>query len=282
MELEDDGGSARIFVGPGSRTTELGRGRGFASADRSVSRRHVSFHLAEVDGGEARVSFDVLGKNPVVVVFNGGTKKLFRKGQVGELAPGDRLSLSLKRPVFFSLKCLNDFGEFESRFLSSNQSPIEEFGFLERGHEFDRFLGRIREPGAWNWFLEEEEEMKMNSDSEEEATKRKKKRGRKEKGRGEEDEDWTGESEEEKTEAAMAGGSGRRSRYLTRSGKTWQSSPDEDSARTRGFGEDDDPDDETLGGFIVGEMAGQEEEEEEEAEEEEEEEEFEEEDDDDD
>lgn len=115
MELEaEGGGAASIFIGPGSRKKEIGRGRGFATADRTVSRRHVSFEpTAPVEGdgegkggrdAEARVSFEVLGRNPIVVVTRGGSKRIFRRSEAGELSTGDRVSLSLRHPIFFSLK----------------------------------------------------------------------------------------------------------------------------------------------------------------------------------
>ena len=118
MELEADHGSARIFLEPGSGKIEVGRGHGLVSTDRTISRRHVSLELRE---NEARVSFEVLGRNPVVVITDEGIKKLFRKKETGDLFPGDRITLSVKEPVFFSLKGVS---ESDWRSQSSDMSRI--------------------------------------------------------------------------------------------------------------------------------------------------------------
>ncbi|CAA7408774.1 unnamed protein product [Spirodela intermedia] len=306
MELEaEGGGAARIFIGPGSRKTEIGRGRGFDTPDRTVSRRHVSFQLiAPVeDDGEARVSFEVLGRNPIIIVTPGGNK-IVRRSEEGELSAGDRVSLSLRHPIFFSLKCrdggegrveggmtetapererteedegIEDAGLEDSwRFPSSDLSqidPVREFGFMVREHEFDDYLKRIREPEKWNWFLADERE---NSDKEEEeAVENTKKGERKAQRGGEDDEEWRGDSEDEKMAAAKAGGA-ERPGYLTRSEKK-RSKPspgdlkagmEVDGARKRRSEEEEDEEDETLGGFIVGDNGEEEGEQEEEEEEE--------------
>lgn len=115
MELEAENGT-RIPIQKDSKT-EVGRGLGLGSgpaattADRTVSRRHLSLRLIgpagdEADGGdssvESRVSFEVIGKNPILVYSSsGGDKRVYRNSEKGELSAGDRFSLSLKNPSFF-------------------------------------------------------------------------------------------------------------------------------------------------------------------------------------
>ncbi|MQL80231.1 hypothetical protein Taro_012683 [Colocasia esculenta] len=115
MELEAEDGATRIPIFPGSQKTEVGRGTGLATSDSTISRRHVSFQLAAhpqvrlegepaQEADAARVSFEVIGRNPVLVITREGGKQIFRRSERGELGPGDRISLSLKTPCFLSVK----------------------------------------------------------------------------------------------------------------------------------------------------------------------------------
>ncbi|CAL9159170.1 unnamed protein product [Musa hybrid cultivar] len=112
--VSEDGDSVRIDW---DSSTVIGRRLGLglrrsSSADRTVSRRHLSLRLAgydrevggSVDGG--RVFFEVIGRNPVLVCSGGGGEKarVYRNSEKGELRAGDRFSLSLTNPSFWVLK----------------------------------------------------------------------------------------------------------------------------------------------------------------------------------
>ncbi|KAJ4953610.1 hypothetical protein NE237_030442 [Protea cynaroides] len=113
MEIEGEDGS-RIIVGNGSK--ECGRGLGFPSDDRTVSRCHVSFellsparignnHMDINPDSEPTLSFEVLGKNPIwVFSSSGGDVKAFRRLDRGELRNGDRFCVSAKKPILFKVK----------------------------------------------------------------------------------------------------------------------------------------------------------------------------------
>ncbi|WOK93862.1 hypothetical protein Cni_G02563 [Canna indica] len=115
MEIESDDGD----VIPIERDSliELGRrvGLGFrrpSSADRTVSRHHISLRLAGGDtdnarsGDELLVSFEVVGRNPIFVCSSecGEMTRVFRNSEKGELRDGDRFSLSIKNPSFWGVK----------------------------------------------------------------------------------------------------------------------------------------------------------------------------------
>jgi hypothetical protein len=88
----------------------FGRGSGFNADDHTVSRRHVSFQLNESDSESPRVSFQVIGRNPIWVLKNSdGTLKLFRKFEKGWLELGDRFCLSGKTPIWFNFNKNQDF-----------------------------------------------------------------------------------------------------------------------------------------------------------------------------
>lgn len=115
MELESEDGSKKFPIEKGSKT-ELGRGKlGFPSDDRTVSRHHISLQLHDeptqkpskrnYPDGEISASFHVVGKNPIwVFTRDGEEKSVFRNSEKGDLRAGDRFSISLKKPLFFTLK----------------------------------------------------------------------------------------------------------------------------------------------------------------------------------
>jgi hypothetical protein len=116
MELELEpgggGGSRAVSLSSESPEADLGSGDLAPPADRTVSRRHVSLRL--VGGGEPRVAFEVVGRNPVVVRSSGvGGDKVYRRGEAGELRAGDGLSLSLKAPAFWTVRRPGVEGEVE-------------------------------------------------------------------------------------------------------------------------------------------------------------------------
>lgn len=151
--------------------------------------------------------------------------------------------------------------------------PVKEFGFLERGHEFDRYpRHKIRHFKDWKWFLEDTRAVSSEDDEEDGTIKLKgKNKHHKNKKRGEDDdEEWAVESEEECNLAAKAG-SAKRSTLSTRSKDLKKPRIDvRDSKKTAekkidsGEEDVDNEEDETLGGFIVGDDDVEEEEEEEE------------------
>ncbi|KMT04884.1 hypothetical protein BVRB_7g170510 [Beta vulgaris subsp. vulgaris] len=315
MEIEGSDGS-KTLINPNS-TTVFGRGNGFNLNDLSVSRRQISFdfnssHDIQTD---PRVSFEVLGKNPIWVYRkhqdNNENIKLFKRFQRGELGIHDFFCVSAKNPVWFTLKKVeetqseeikgrindelsqslesasgfNGNEDFELGFVDvSNIDPVQEFGFLVIGHEFDHYPKHmIREINKWDWFLED---LRRDTDDEEDSEKKQSMGGRRKRKKtnvadDDADEEWTAESEgeEQTTNARKA----QRPKYQTRSkehsvGQKVRSTSKlsaQTSRREEEEEESEDEEDETLGGFIVDEDSAEEDEiDKDEEEEEEEEEEF--------
>ena len=140
MEVEGEDGSKIVLQNAGDKVV-FGRGFGFNTKDKTVSRRHVVFELAK--GGESqtgskysKVSFEVVGKNPMWVREHGsGEIRAFRKGEKGDVTEGDWLCfLSGNRPVWFTVR-ESEFGErAEKRVLESEIGLGESLG---SGFEFD-------------------------------------------------------------------------------------------------------------------------------------------------
>ncbi|XVF74408.1 hypothetical protein PTKIN_Ptkin13bG0108100 [Pterospermum kingtungense] len=280
MEIEGADGS-KLALKPGSDTI-FGRGSGFNTVDRTVSRRHVLLRLENpVDKKgktrkDPRVSFEVTGKNPVWVRSRtNGEIKVFKNSDKGGLEDGHWLCVSSRIPVWFVLKKSeeneNEEEEEEERDLGSESGaesveiedidPVKEFGFLVIGHEFDQYpKQRIRNIKNWDWFLEENGKGKDSDDDDDGETEG---RGRGGKGRkrnkGDNDDKWTGESEDEIKEVIGRGRKVRRAVYSTRSKDPDKSKKDvgknrsSEQKKTVATGEEGgvDEDDETLGGFIV-------------------------------
>ncbi|KAK8938572.1 hypothetical protein KSP39_PZI011130 [Platanthera zijinensis] len=272
---------------------ETGFSSGSSSSDRTISRRHVSFQFlhtgddtVDTDDDSARqllLSFEVIGKNPISVLSKDAERnRVYKKSEKGVLNAGDLISLSIKKPNYFSVKRTEE-GEAEeaagedddvvwegsnAEIGSSDVSEIDpvkaEFGFLERGREFDRYpMHKICHFKDWNWFLEDTRVVGSEDDEEEDETSIIKLKGKnkhhKNIKRGEEDdEEWIVEKEEEGNLAAKAGFA-KRSILPTRSKdpkKPRNDVRDSNKAAEKKFdsrGEDvDEEEDETLGGFIVG------------------------------
>ncbi|XP_021716475.1 uncharacterized protein LOC110684337 [Chenopodium quinoa] len=295
MEIEGSDGS-KFKLKPNS-TTIFGRGNGFYSNDLTVSRRQVSFDFNPSEDPQTapRVSFEVLGKNPIWVhkkQQENGNVKGFKRFQRGDLGIDDLFCVSAKTPIWFTLKNIanvfeerekhceevkgrinadlrenletaSGFEEIEDIGLDfvdlSNIDPIQEFGFVVIGHEFDQYPKHmIRDIKKWDWFLDDP---KRNSDDEEDSEMKGFTSGRKRKktNRGEDDdveEEWTAESEGE--ELTTNAGKVQRPKYDTRSkdhgvrkkGTTNRKSSTNTSTREEEE-ESEDDEDETLGGFIV-------------------------------
>lgn len=285
MEIEGSDGS-RTSIEPGSKV-EWGRGLGFKSDDRTVSRRHVTFQLDP--SGEHRARFRVIGKNPFWVFSSkSGKVNAFMTFETGEMEIGDMFCVSAKNPIWFTVKNADfearieenvekqmDFeGELAESLRASSElkdfdalnpdsvdisqfDPIKDFGFLVIGKEFDGYSKKmIRNFRNWQWFLEEPGN--ENEDDEFEENKRKKGGRRKRKNSGEnEDEEWTGESEEEK-ELLTRRTKVQTPKYLTRSKDRDKPAKDTGKGASSGLrktahadNEEEVEEDETLGGFIV-------------------------------
>ncbi|XP_055830167.1 uncharacterized protein LOC129899284 [Solanum dulcamara] len=298
MEIEGTDGS-KTPLKPGS-TKEFGRGLGFTSDDRTVSRRQISFqiHNPSDQEDETKVSFEVVGRNPIWVYNNrDGEVRTFRKSERGEMENGDMFCVSASKPIWFTLKKIDKRGakeelEMETQLAESLQSspvgveldlenvdisgidPVREFGFLVMGHEFDGYPKKmIREIKNWNWFIEDEG---AESDTDEDSDRKGRKGARrKRKKKGEEDDEWAGESDDEK-ELPTISKKLQGSKYITRSKdkSTAKRNKPSTQQKTRPSEEEYEEDekeneeDETLGGFIVDDVeeeaeVGDEEEEEE-------------------
>ncbi|XP_030969670.1 uncharacterized protein LOC115989945 [Quercus lobata] len=296
MEVEGEDSSKTMLQNAGDKVV-FGRGFGFNTKDKIVSRRHVVFELAKCGESQtgskySKVLFEVVGKNPIWVREHGsGEIRSFRMGEKGDVAEGDWLCLlSGKRPVWFAVR-ESGSGEREKRVLESEIGLGESLG---GGFEFDdgvdvealdidpvkgvidqseivrmvgekyriiplkfvvshRFKQMLRDIRNWDWFLEEP---KRESDDDEYLEKSGKrsvmKRRRKAAGN---DDDFTGESDDDK-ELVKKLRKVARPKYSTRSkdrNKPHMEAKDGKSSlqkKTIGANEDD-YDDETLGGFIV-------------------------------
>ncbi|OIW03773.1 hypothetical protein TanjilG_30049 [Lupinus angustifolius] len=250
----------------------FGRDHGFNTNDRTVSRRHVLFQFNSES--ESRVSFQVIGKNPIWVLStnNDGTLRIFRKFEKGQLQFGDRFCLSGKVPIWFNLKKieLQEGTENDDEIDVSGIDVVKEFGFLLMGQEFDRYpKSMIRNVKNWQWFLEEP---LKDSDNEEDYGKERREMKRKRKNGKDnvEDDEWTGESEDDKDIVAKVR-KGKRPGYSTRSkdckgpnrgtkGSINSKPKKATSVNETVEEEEEDDDDETLGGFIVDDADDQEEE----------------------
>lgn len=288
MEFESKTGS-KIRLQEPSKTIDLGRGLGFDSTDRTVSRRHIAFKLHE---DRTRVYFEVKGKNPIWVRDHENDEiRVYRSSECGEIKSGDSFCVSSKHPVWFNLKriaCEDEYADeskseigYDEAFAEisgveydeietgdlSHIDPVKEFNFVVMGHEFDCYPKKMmRDLRNWDWFLEE---AKADSDEDEISDKKggkgirkKRKKGK----RGEEDDDdvWTGESEED-AELIKKLRNDPKPKYSTRSKKQERNKKGKGASASKSGKDiakrdemdddeeedDDDENDETLGGFIV-------------------------------
>ncbi|CAI9114354.1 OLC1v1015062C1 [Oldenlandia corymbosa var. corymbosa] len=237
MEIEgSDGSKANLKW---DSIIEWGRGSGFKTDDRTVSRRHVELQPVFGSGiREPRVRFIVHGKNPIWVHRSKtGEVSGFKTSESGELEIGDAFCVSAKNPVWFTCKDVeieaengenNGKGElrldgeladslsggfevkgFDALELESVDisliDPVKEFGFLVIGEEFNSYPRRmIKDIKNWDWFLEEGGDEGSEDDNEVGGNNKRRTRKRKKKGgRGEDDEEWTGESEEEEEQMEL-------------------------------------------------------------------------------
>lgn len=237
MEIEGKNGS-KIRLQEGSETFDFGRGLGFISSDRAISRQHISFKLHE---DQTRACFEVKGKNPVWVRESGNDKiSVYKRFEGGEIKSGDSFCVASKNPIWFNVKGIAredqddseskselsldeafaetsgiEYDELETGDIS-NIDPVKEFNFVVIGHEFDNYPKKmLRNIRNWDWFLEEPKE---DSDEDEVSERKKKGTGKKRKKSGGDDNDevWTGESEED-VEMIKKMRNVRKPKYSTRS-----------------------------------------------------------------
>ncbi|TKY48273.1 Xaa-Pro aminopeptidase pepP [Spatholobus suberectus] len=278
VEVEGEDGSKLAF-GKDEEAAVFGRGCGLNTDDRTVSRRHVSFQLDHSDSevaNAARVSFQVMGKNPFWV-YDGEVLRPFRKFDKGHLQLGHRFCFSANTPLWFTLNSIQPHTQLNlDEIHVSEIDPVKEFGFLVMGHEFDHYpKGMIRNVKDWEWFLEEPR--KDSEDEEDFEKERRKMRGKRKIGKVNEDDEWTGDSEDDKDLVANVR-KGKLPRYSTRSRdskggnkdtKASKSSKQKKAASVDETVEEEDDNDETLGGFIVADEDDDQDEENDEEEEEE-------------
>lgn len=135
MEIESQDG-AKIELENGHKAV-FGRGLGFNTDDRTVSRRHIALEFKPGSTRtEPRVCFEVLGKNPFWVWSKEDEEvRVFRRSEKGDLAAGDWFCVSGKGPTWFNLR---NFGvEDEEKRVSEGESGLAES--LGSGSEFEGF-----------------------------------------------------------------------------------------------------------------------------------------------
>lgn len=148
MEIEGADGS-KLALKPGSKTT-FGRGSGFNTEDRTVSRRHVELEIEALveKNGETRteepsVSFEVTGLNPVWVRRGtNGEIKVFKSSDKGWLENGDWFCVSGRVPVWFVLKKTEENGKEERDLGSESGAESVDIEGIDpvRGNNFFLFL----------------------------------------------------------------------------------------------------------------------------------------------
>lgn len=114
MEIAGEDGSKLVV---GEPVTIFGRGSGFASKDRTVSRRHLLIEAKtseNCDGApvEPWISFEVIGRNPIWVRSGkNGEIRTFRRSEKGEIAPGESFCVGGQEPTWFKLNKIAEIEE---------------------------------------------------------------------------------------------------------------------------------------------------------------------------
>ncbi|KAI5058511.1 hypothetical protein GOP47_0026681 [Adiantum capillus-veneris] len=357
MELVGENGC--IVSIPSGCKRKLGRGSDLAISDITVSRDQILVDLKEQreksssavqDSSLYGLLIEVLGANPVCLLHiqqsTGGerdTQKVvfLKKGEKDTMFVGDKISLSLKNPQFFTVQggdgktdglsplirdmpgslaeddllqkwkenrdnianeeegiaqavarrqkralerrqqqaqklqdertkeaadmsdVLQEVHEREDGFLKTqNIDPVEEFGFLVEGSEFDQYkTNRRANRGRWLWPPSAANaEFSSDDDVENLCTPKRNRKSRTE----EDDEEWRGDDQQEEVAVASAKDrklganlnlrahepSTSKIRDMSMS-KTKQTGGRKVKSRREESEEDEDEADETLGGFIV-------------------------------
>lgn len=129
MEVAGEDGSKLALRDP---VTIFGRGSGFSSKDRTISRRHILIEAKTSDNSngapmEPRVSFEVIGRNPIWIRSGkNGEIRTFRRSEKGEMAPGESFCVGGQEPIWFKLNRIDNFEE------GGQISPKIENEFAER------------------------------------------------------------------------------------------------------------------------------------------------------
>lgn len=140
MEIESSDGSRTLFK-MGS-AIEFGRGSGFKTDDRTVSRRHVSFRVNPVD--ESIAEFKVIGKNPIWVhSFKSRQISIFRTSESGEMEIGDLFCVSAKNPTWFTLKKAQFEAETENTVKSELDFKSQSEESLENRYQIKDVVGPL-------------------------------------------------------------------------------------------------------------------------------------------
>lgn len=130
MEVVSEDGSL-IQMKPG-QTRKLGRAHGLNAADKTISRRHLSFFIPRVaNDQEIHLQFEVLGRNPIYVNKDNEVK-IFRRYEIGEMENGDMFCVSVKNPVWYTVRKIQNGGES----VRQNDLESELAGNLESGFGF--------------------------------------------------------------------------------------------------------------------------------------------------
>ncbi|XP_020573845.1 uncharacterized protein LOC110020180 [Phalaenopsis equestris] len=142
-----------------------------ASSDRSISRYQVSLQYLDTRADnldtnnhaeEPLLSFEVVGKNPILVCSGDGEgKRIYRKAEKGVLKAGDRISLSIKNPNFFFVRRREGRkGEVESSVLDA-LARRERRTQLRRKEEEER--EKLEEVGGKNEMVWEDSGLEIGS-----------------------------------------------------------------------------------------------------------------------
>lgn len=133
MEIESKDGSKALLKEGFTRV--LGRGLGFKSNDRTVSRRHVSLQpQSSAHNDDTMVCFEVIGKNPIWVYnITSGEIMVYRRSERGEMEKGDMFCLSANNPFWLTLKRtgVENRVDFENELAESLQSSSSLIGIEE-------------------------------------------------------------------------------------------------------------------------------------------------------
>ncbi|GLJ30910.1 hypothetical protein SUGI_0615290 [Cryptomeria japonica] len=277
MEVVGDDNAVAVCVERGSKMV-LGRRRNTPQSftDPTVSRYQVTLELQKTSG---RVLVEVLGTNPICILhFRAGAKadsslEFLKKGESSYVEAGDKFSLSVKNPNFFTLKKKLGIEEaverkqIQGRDFSLNPSdlswinPFADFGFLVEGSEFEQFGKRcMNDVSQWDWHLGNESEKStddenVSEDGKQNGTRRKNKK-KKEAKATKGDVDWMGESDEEKEQLNKLKMCKNSTPFKTRSKSsrrdaTSNASKHVASKKVQLDDSIDDDDDDTLGGFLL-------------------------------
>lgn len=145
MELQGEDGS--IIELSETLKKELGRGPGIAPHDRSVSRRQVRLQVQRIAASKGHFRFNVIievvGPNPICVVHATGEEpvevevEIVKPGTQCLLKIGDKFSLSIQEPVFYTLAAKVARGSHRSGESGPRRNESTDSGKLLEGVQRD-------------------------------------------------------------------------------------------------------------------------------------------------